>query len=160
MATLQTLLTLYGDVDFNALRGYPNAWNEETDVNTNRVDMASTALIHFNGSAADLVRWIGGPHVGQHRNVPAILTRLRVAGVPQPTYDHMQRILCQGLPAKVQAFSSERNFQAFRQYGNHTTVLEDPAKTRQALIKDNKKSYTILFDPRLIDFLLNCLRNL
>ena len=61
-----------------------------------------------------------------------------------------------GIPNQCSAYSSERNFQAFLQCGNHATVSEDPTKTYKALLKDNKKGYALLFDPTLIPFLLNC----
>jgi hypothetical protein len=59
-------LSSYGDVNFNPLRGYPLNWDLETEVNRDRVDMATAALLHFNGSVADMVQWVGGPHVAQH----------------------------------------------------------------------------------------------
>jgi hypothetical protein len=33
--------------------------------------MATAALLHFEGDAAALVRWIGGPHTGAHWDVSA-----------------------------------------------------------------------------------------
>ena len=65
---LQDLLQEYGDVPFAGIRGYADAWASGTDVDSRRVAMATAALLHFNGSVADLVRWIGGPHVGEHPN--------------------------------------------------------------------------------------------
>lgn len=56
------------DVPIDGLRGFPGDWESETSVDEDRVKMALAALLHFNGSAADVVRWIGGPHVGAQRN--------------------------------------------------------------------------------------------
>ena len=63
---LRDLLEDFGDTPFQGIRGYPSTWETETSVNEDRVAMATAALLHFNGSMADLVRWIGGPHVGAH----------------------------------------------------------------------------------------------
>lgn len=156
VATFHDLLRDLGDVDFRSLRGYPPNWESETSVNTSRVDMVSAALLHFDGSAADLVRWIGGPHVAQHRDHTTILQRLRASKIPQAVYNHVERIFLHGIPTYCNVSSTERNFQAFYAYGNHATMNEEPEKTLKALIKDNKKGYTLLFDPRLIPFLLNC----
>ena len=146
----------YKDVDFTSLQGYPTHWEQETSVNDARVAMASAALMHFNGSAADTIRWIGGPHVGAHRDHHAILRRLDAACIPQFLRNTLHRIFFTGLPARIQAFATEENFQAFFQYGNHSTMDEDPEKTYKAMVKDNKKSYTLLFDQELLQFILHC----
>lgn len=153
---LLQLLEKYGDTDFTQLQGYTQHWNDIQELDQNRIAMATAALLHFNCSAADLVRWMGGPHVGQHRDHPSILKRLQAAGVPRDLYETMHRIFYSGIPNYCNADSTEDNFQAFYTYGNHATAQEDPLKTLNAVVKDNKKGYTILFDPDLIPFLLNC----
>ena len=115
--------------------------------------MATATLMFFNGCVADTVRWIGGPHVAAHRNHPATL---RMAGLPTMLVDEMERIFVSGIPRRCNASSTEANFQAYLAYGNHATVNEAPEKTYAALVKDNRKGYTILFDQRLIQFLLHC----
>ena len=153
---LHHLLRKYGDISFNSIRGFPPGWNSETTINEPRVAMTTAALIHFNGSVADAVRWIGGPHVAAHRDHPAILRRVVASGASPDLVSDLRRILLHGIPAKCNVSSTEANFQAFYQYGNHKTLMEEPAKTYKALVKDNRKGYTLLFDPALIPFLLNC----
>ena len=155
-AVLLALLAEFGDVDFNPLKGFPLNWESENKVNLDRVSMATAALLFFNGCVADTVRWIGGPHVAAHRNHPVTLRHLRTAGLPTPLVDEMERIFVSGIPRRCNASSTEANFQAYLAYGNHATVDEAPAKTYAALVKDNKKGYTILFDKRLTQFLLHC----
>ena len=65
----QELLDDHADVPFMAICGYNPDWASETVVNQARVRMATAALLHFNGSMADLVRFIGGPHVGEHHTI-------------------------------------------------------------------------------------------
>lgn len=154
--TLGNLLDEYGDVDFNPIRGYNPHWDTETEVNTHRANMVTASLLHFNGSAADTVRWIGGPHVAHHRDHLAILHRLRHSKLCASTYADISRILLRGIPNRCQAFSSAENFEAFYSYGNHATVEAEPEKTYQAMVKDNRKGYTLLFDQRLVPFLLHC----
>jgi len=67
----------------------------------------------------------------------------------------LTRIFNSGIPAVCNVAATEENFQAFYEYGNHSTVDLEPAKTYQALVKDNKKGYILLFDQRLIQFLLH-----
>jgi hypothetical protein len=65
-SVLRDLLKDYNDTPFHGICSFPAGWESETVVNDDRVAMATAALLHFNGSVADLVRWIGGPHVGAH----------------------------------------------------------------------------------------------
>jgi hypothetical protein len=88
--------------------------------------------------------------VAQHRNHPAILQRLAVANLPTHLQITIKRIFDSGIPQLCNASATESNFQAFFAYGNHKTSEEDPNKTVKALLKDNSKGYTILFDPTLI----------
>ena len=156
VALLHSLLEEYGDVDFSSLQGFPAGWEAETEVNRDRAAMVSAALLHFNGSAADLVRWIGGPHVGAHRDHSTILNSLTAAGLPPDLVATLSRIFHSGIPAYCNADATEANFAAFYHYGNHASVDEDKTKTYQAMVKDNKRGFTLLFDPRLVLFLLHC----
>ena len=45
---------------------------------------------------------------------------------------------------------------AYWSYGNHATVDFEPEKTCKALVKDNKKGYTLIVDKRIVPLLLNC----
>ena len=156
VATLRDLLEEYGDVNFMGVRGYPPTWDTETEVNTERVSMATAALLHFNGSVADLVRWIGGPHVAEHRDHDDTMRLLEESEVDPRVLADLRRILLDGIPALCQATSTEENFRAFYDYGNHSTVDDDPLKTYQATVKDNRKGYTLLFDPRVVLLTLHC----
>lgn len=153
---LHDLLGAYGDVDFSSLQGFPVDWASETTVNMDRVAMVSAALLHFDGSAADLVRWVGGPHVAAHRDHSSILATLSTAGLPPSLISTLDRIFNDGIPAACNVDASEANFQAYYNYGNHATVDEDPEKTYKAMLKDNKRGYTLLFDPRLVLLLPHC----
>lgn len=73
VGTLLKILQEHGDIDFNSLRGHQKNWDQETATDKGRASKATAVLLHFNGNAATLVCWIGGPHVGQHRNLDAIL---------------------------------------------------------------------------------------
>jgi hypothetical protein len=153
---LRDLLREYGDVPFHGIRGYPEGWETETVVNQDRVAMATAGLLHFNGSVADLVRWIGGPHVGAHRDHQTTLKLLESSGVDTQVVADLRRIFLHGIPGVCQAVSDEDNFAAYYRYGNHSTVKDDPDKAYQAMVKDNRKGFTLLFDHRAVLLMLHC----
>ena len=153
---LLDLLRDYGDVPFQGVRGYPVGWDTETEVNQDRTSMATAALLHFNGSVADLVRWIGGPHVGAHRDHHRTFRLLEDAGAEPEVIRDLKRIFLNGIPSLCNAEATEDNFLAFYRYGNHSTVGNEPEKTYTALVKDNRKGFTLLFDPRVVLLMLDC----
>jgi hypothetical protein len=108
--------------------------------------MATAALLHFNGSVADLVHWIGGPHVGAHRDHLTTLRNLEAAGVDPSVVADLRRIFLDGIPGNCRAVSGKDNFTAYYRYGNHSTVDDDPQKAYAAIVKDNQKGFTLLFD--------------
>ena len=153
---LRELWSDYGDTEFYGIRGYNPDWETETTVNQERVAMATAALMHFDGNVADLVRWIGGPHVGEHLDHAVILERLNVAEVDEDVINHLHRIFFNGIPAECNVSSTEENFAAYYRYGNHSTVDDEPEKTYKAMVKDNRKGFTLLFDERITTLVLHC----
>ena len=113
------------DVDFNALR-IPRRMDGplETTIDPHRASMVTAALLFFDGNAATLVRWIGGLHTGAHRDTKACLAYL-ADKIDADTHSELTRLWMSGAPKFCNAESSERNFQAFFKYGNHSTVEED-----------------------------------
>ena len=153
---LRGVLEDLGDVPFSGIRGYNPDWETETELNQDRIRMASAALLHFNGSVADLVRWIGGPHVGAHRDLEGTFQALDEAQVDPKVISDLKRIFTDGIPARCTASSTERNFEAFYRYGNHSTVDEEPEKTYKAMVKDSRKGFILVFDQRMVLFILHC----
>ena len=155
-AILRDLLDKLADVPFYGIRGYNPNWEAETEVDDSRVQMATAALLYFNGCVADLVRWIGGPHVGAHRDHQKTFALMKQAGVDMDTQANLQRIFQSGIPAKCAVSSTEKNFEAYYRYGNHTTVNEEPQKTYKAMVKDSRKGFILILDKRAVLLILHC----
>ena len=95
---LTQLILEYGSVDFSPLQEFPSpGFDAASQVDKHRVAMITACLLSFDGSAADAVRYIGGTHVGAHRDTDAIITRLRQRGVTPSVVDSVERILRQGI---------------------------------------------------------------
>jgi len=152
---LRDLLSDYGDVPFSTAPGFNPNWDTETEINQDRIAATTAAFLHFNGSVADLVRWIGGPHVAEQRDHPTMMDRLRMAGVDERVYHDLHQIFYDGVPALCQAEATEENFLAYYRYSNHSTVDEDPEKTYKAMVKDSHKGFTLMLDQRAILLMLH-----
>ena len=59
--------------------------------------------------------------------------------------DELQRILTKGSPAYFNASSTQENFKAFAQYGNHSTIAKNSAKVMKTMNKETQHGYVIPF---------------
>lgn len=144
------------DVDFNSLRVPRRMDVPPSDtIDLDRVRQTTAALMYFEGDAAAFVRWIGGLHVGAYRNLPAVLDFLR-GKIDDDILFELHRIWTVGIPRVCNAEASEENFQSYYRYGNHSTVTHDPAKFLKTLTKDANVDQVLVFDERLVPFILNC----
>lgn len=152
---LLNLLYEFGDVDFRSLQGFIDGWESEETLNFDRVRLTTAAFLHFNGDAATLVRWIGGPHVAAHRDTPTILAKLEPVVEPE-VFQQVSRVYTDGVPQYCNASATEENFQAYLAYGNHASMKKNPEKTLKSLNKDHKRGFALVYDGRCVHFALNC----
>jgi hypothetical protein len=117
--------------------------------------LVTACFLHFNFDTPTVVRYIGGQHTVAHRNVPAILAKLRRDNVDPDVLADLRRIFTLGSPSFCNANATERNFRAFLAYGNHKTITEDIPKTQKALTKDIRQGYVLIMDPWLTFFVPN-----
>lgn len=55
----------------------------------------------------------------------------------------------------IEGHSTEENFLAYYNYGNHSTADVNPDAMKEVMIKHSKRGNTILIDLRLIPFILH-----
>lgn len=145
----------YELLDFTSLKDPPPlTWDDEKDLNLERLSKVSAALLRYNGNLATVVRYIGGVHVGAHRNNQANLSAIK-GKISEQAYKDVKRVWTMGVPAYLNAESTQRNFQAFQQYGNHKSVSERPEASLKAFIKDHRRGFNLAIDPRLLPFILH-----
>lgn len=152
---LQMLRKKYAAVNFLPLQGFQPDWESTTTIRDDWKAMTSACLLHFNGDVATMVRWIGGPHVNEHLNIPSILEKLRLIVDSQELYADISRILLIGAPALCNAEATEENFQSYLKYGNHDSVTDNQDVYASTIVKQSKRGLTLIMDPQLIQFALN-----
>ena len=118
------------------------------------MDMTTAAVLHYNGDIPSVVRFMGGPHVNAHIDVPNLISNLRTIVDPQ-TLSDLNRILTFGSPAKLNATNTEKNFQAYLAYGNHKSASDNPALMRKLIVKNSRRGFIIIMDPELIHLIPN-----
>ncbi len=151
---LSQLLKKYSMVDFQGIQGFQPHWEQQTSLSRPQLEMTTACLIHFKLSLPAMVRWIGGPHVGAHRNNEAVFAIVK-EHCKEENYLDLVRIFTQGSPAYINAYCRQDNYLAYRDYGNHSSLDENLALVEKTLLKDVKRGCSLMLDPLLLDFLEN-----
>lgn len=94
--------------------------------------------------------------IGEHRDHHKTLKTLEEANVEPHAIEGVRIIFVDGIPAQINASSTEENVMAHHQCGDHSTVDEVPEKTHKALVKDSRKGLTLALDKQAILFVLHC----
>ena len=151
---LQQLRKKYESIDFRPLIGFQKDWETTEVIWQDWKDMTTACALYYNGDMATVVRFIGGPHVNAHIDVPTVLQNLKPILTPD-VFDDVQRILVTGAPAKCNAEATSENFQAYLKYGNHKSANENQQVFDKTIIKQSKRGLTLIMDPALVHFTLN-----
>ena len=143
----------YQNIDPSSVRGFASYYNSEseTSINEHRAKLMSAALFHLDFSIQTMVNWMGGPHTAQHRDEDKMLANMmHMNCVIRDEWFHRVK---HGAPKHCHAYSSDKNFRDFWNYGNHNTVDESPEVFEEVTVKDFKRGNTILVDPELAPFI-------
>jgi hypothetical protein len=148
-----TLQRQYDDIDPDFARGYGSYSNyaNETSVNMDRVH-STNAGFRCGFSIPKLVRFLGGPHLGEHRDVAKTICWLHPSIDPH-VLQEFHGIFVYGAPKSCQASATEENFLAYLQHGNHGLAANHPDELRKVFVKDVKQGFAIALDKRLIPFI-------
>ena len=144
----------YSMVDTSPIRGYSmyKGFRAETEFHQGRIRLASAAVFQHRFNIEETVRYIGGPHIGAHRNLSAIRQRLR-AGVEPALLDKVIHQYEYGAPQQVHGYSSNKNFEEYRAYGNHSSCETHKEKFKQVMLKDSRRGNNLLLDKNLLMFI-------
>jgi hypothetical protein len=129
----------------------PN-WQDQPHIDDSRVDMRMAMLFHYNMDLAAVHRRTGGNHVGSHRNVPAIITKVRDLLDPKLLSD-LERILVDGCPAKFNVEGTNQEFHERRAYGNHPSIKKNMEKVMATMNKEDRKEHVLTLPAWLAPFI-------
>jgi hypothetical protein len=147
------LKTEYDTDPIQDFENYKN-FQDETELNTNRIHLHSAALLQHGCDVEKLVYYLGGPHVGANRNVPKILKDLK-KGVQPTVLAEIKCVSEHGSPRKIDATNTETNLKDYYYYGNHDSVNDNEKEVDKVLLKDHRQGNTLLVDQRLFTYIPN-----
>ncbi len=86
-------------IDFSTLRDPRLGYKQQDHIDPHRVEMASTAMVHFGLDPGKFVCYLSGEYTSQYRNFQLTLDAVR-DHVTLDDYNHIKRILLDGCPAQ------------------------------------------------------------
>ena len=142
-------------VDFSPLREPRLDYEQQEQISTHRITMASAAMIHFGLDPGKLVRWMGGEYTGARRDIQRTLNAVR-DHVHTDDFLHMQRILQDGSPFELQFDEPLSNKTTMINRGNSKSFNENPELVLKTMNKEDRYSHVLPLDELLCTFSPYC----
>ena len=103
--------------------------------------MFLACAMFYNFDLASVIRYTGGNYTASHLDVDSILSTLQDVGLPNDIFQHIKRSLTIGCPAHFNTESSDINFKAFLDYGNHSSIAQHIATVAKTMTKEYRHCY-------------------
>lgn len=132
-------------LDFSTLREPRLNYEDQTEVDPQRIEMASAAMFHFGLHPGKFVRWMGGEYTGASRNISKVIDAVK-EHISEDDLFHVRRILLQGCPHKLQFEESFASKHAMMARGNQKNFVDHPDIVRKTLNKEDRYSHLIPVD--------------
>jgi hypothetical protein len=141
---LQKVIKSVKNHDFSQLAEYNTDYATQQSIPQARVKDFLAAAVHYDFHIPSVYRYVGGNYTASYRDVPEILSHIENI-VPQHIYDDVKRILTVGTPRIFQAESSRKNFETYREYGNHSSIEKHKDRVKILMNKEERNCYVMVF---------------
>jgi hypothetical protein len=85
-------------VDFSLLHEPLYNDEQQKQIDSHHVEMASAAMVHFGLDLGKFVQWMGGEYIGYHRDIQRTLATVCLY-ITAKDYNHIEQILLDSCPA-------------------------------------------------------------
>jgi hypothetical protein len=130
------------NVDFSPLKEPRLNFEDQSEIQEERVKMADACLLHYAGEIGMLVRYCGGEFTAAHRDVEQILNDVREY-IPTRDLNDMERILREGCPFSIDKRFSKSNKMKLLKQGNQKSVEENKKAVIKTMNKEDRNSHLI-----------------
>jgi uncharacterized protein YwbE len=130
-------------LDFCALHEPRFGYADQTEIESSRVDMATACAINYSLHPGMIIRCIKSKYVGESRNVPQILKDIS-SDVNETDAIHIERILTQGCPLRLNFEETSEMKYSIIQKGNQATFKMNPEIVTKTMTKEEKHSHVLL----------------
>ena len=130
------------NLDFSELTQPRFNYEEQVEISSQRVDMATAAMIQFGMNPGLLVRYMSGEYTGENRDIDQLERNIGQYIDPEDM-QHIRRILTYGCPAQLDFEEELDNKLKLIDRGNQKSFEERPEVVNKTLNKEEKYSHVI-----------------
>jgi len=138
-------ITRWLTVDFSSLCEPRYNYEQQEQIDPQRIEMASEAMVHFGLDPGKFVQWMGGEYTGYHRDVKKTLIAVH-PHVTDKDYDHIERILLDGCLAELKFTEPLSNKLEMIRRGNSKSFNDHPELIKKAMNKEDRYSHLVPID--------------
>lgn len=141
-------------LDFRRITKTLLNYENQESIPMGKVMCFTAAAIHYDLHVSSVLRYAGGNYTADYRNVKEIVQNLK-GKVDESDLEDLERVFTTGAPTKMVAESSNENYMDYLKYGNHKSILKDPAKVVKTMNKEDRNCYVIPMPCWLARFIPN-----
>ena len=120
-------------------------YRDQTEIQRDRVDMASALFIRCGGDPEKLIRLCANEYTLANLQREKILEAVK-GKISDEDLSHLRRILFEGCPAELHFHESRASREQSFTRGNHSSYRRNPEKTKKAMNKEDKYSHVLPID--------------
>jgi len=129
-------------IDFSTLMLPRLNYENQTEVSSHRVDMASAAMIRQGNDPGRFVAMMGGDYTGENREIDSALKTMNPHIVPDD-FLHIKRILTEGCPACFNLEETTASKLEILHRGNQKNYQDNPEIAKKTINKEDRYSHLI-----------------
>ena len=133
-------------IDFRPLRLPRTGYEDQTELDPHRIDMASAAMIHYDSHPGKVIRFINGELTGEDRPRSDIFAAVK-AVVSESDFKHIKRILTEGCPASLHYWEDSASKLAMMERGNQKNFIDNPDVVKKTINKEDRYSHLLPIHP-------------
>ena len=130
------------NIDFSDLRQNDPNFNDQKEISLYKKLKMMSALFFYDMRIASVIRYIGGTYTGAFRDVTQIISDIEHI-VPPELIRQIRRLYTVGAPTYFNGNSTRENFLAYWRYGNHSSIVHNPALMCKAKLKEDKHRFAL-----------------
>lgn len=130
------------DVDTRPLLHPRLNYQEQTEIQQDRVDMATALMIRLGMHPGLVIRYIQGEYTGEERDIDTVCATIEPL-VSNEDLEHVRRIMTMGCPAKCVFEEDASNKLRMLDLGNQKSFEDNPDIADKTLNKEDKYSHLL-----------------
>ncbi len=134
------------NVDFTPLLEPRFNYQEQTEIQQDRVDMATALMIRLDMHPGLAVRYVQGEFTGEERDVETVCNTIEPL-VSKEDLEHIRRIMTMGCPAKCIFEEDAANKEKMLARGNQKSFEDNPDVADKTLNKEDRYSHLLTTAP-------------